>query len=170
MLRIKVKAIEFHLLGLLSNESVCITWPGRQLEDKDVTPAHGHLKPVTRQVEDNKNENLRHLSCSPPKGLCFASSSFSSCSHMPCGCCGLPCSWQPGGVHAAGGPQQWWCCPDGYCAEGYIMAPGLGRDSAALVQQRGPCSPQQHTALSYGCSAEFFDSCLACPCSGLPGV
>lgn len=36
-------------------------------EDKDVTPAHGHLEPVVRQVEDYQNGICRHLLYSPPE-------------------------------------------------------------------------------------------------------
>lgn len=79
-------------------------------------------------------------------------------------------SWQSGGPDAAPGASTvgmlyWWLL-----MQGYIMAPGLGRKSAAMEHQGGPCSPQWHAAVSYSCFPERFAFCLVHLYSGLHSV
>ena len=136
-----------------------------------MTPAHRHLKPVARRVEDYQNEILRRLLDSPPGGP------------MPCLyffllllLYALWLLWVGSalgslvGSMLPGGPGNGGVALVAAAQEGTCHGPRAWRHAAALVQQGGACSPQRHAAMSDGCSPECFGSCLAHSYSGLHRV
>lgn len=116
-----------------------------------MAPAHGHLKPVARRVEDYQNEILRRLLYSPLGGPMPCLLFLSLVAPMgPIVAVGWPCSWKPGGVDAAGGPSSGGSVAlvaAAHNGRGYVVAPGLGatqepwcsREACACLHSTQPC-------------------------------